>query len=64
MIEYHSRLLIDNSGVCEQRERERERGREGGGRSQIYFHVFLASDGVGERNVVAPIAAGEQVSHS
>ena len=40
--------------------REREREREGG--NQICF--FPASDGVGERKVVAPIAAGEQVSHS
>ena len=28
------------------------------------FPCFSASDGVGERKVVAPIAAGEQVCHS
>ena len=51
-----------------ERERERERKREireeGWGRKLTLFPCFSASDGIGERKVVAPVAAGEKVSHT
>ena len=54
--------------------RGRERGREEGERTtrrgrgesgyMTLFSCFSASDGVGERKVVAPIAAGDKVGHT